>query len=96
MNQRKQRAENITGERPSGKETKSQRKRRQRLERQAEEAEKRLKICEQNPKRKTLRRYERKQRGNTERRKRKLEENSKHYNNDDSQSLPDLSLTQPP
>ncbi len=52
LNQRKQRAENITGERPSGKETKSQRKRRQRLERQAEEAEKRLKICEQAQKKK--------------------------------------------
>ena len=51
-NQRKQRAENVTGERPSGKETKSQRKRRQRLERQAEEAEKRLKICEQAQKKK--------------------------------------------
>ncbi len=38
-NQRKQREENITGQRPDSKETKSQRKRRQRLEKQAEQAE---------------------------------------------------------
>ncbi len=39
-NQRRQRAENITGERPSGKETKSQRNtQRQRLEKQAKQAE---------------------------------------------------------
>ncbi len=47
LNQRKQRAENITGERSTEKETKSQRKRRQRLERRAKEAERKLKICEQ-------------------------------------------------
>ncbi len=46
-NQRRQRTENIAGERPIEKETKSQRKRRQRLERRAEEAEKRLRIYEQ-------------------------------------------------
>ena len=52
LNQRRQRAENITGERPSGKETKSQRKRRQRLERQAKQAEEQLRTHEQAQKRK--------------------------------------------
>ncbi len=54
-NQRKQRQENITGERPSGKETKSQRKQRQRLEKQAKQAESQRRAHEQaqkkNPKR---------------------------------------------
>ena len=53
-NQRRQRAENIAGERPSGKETKSQRKQRQRSERQAKQAETQRKAHEQaqkkNPK----------------------------------------------
>ena len=54
-NQRKQRQENITGERPSGKETKSQRKQRQRLEKQAKQAESQRRAHEQaqkkNPRR---------------------------------------------
>ena len=45
-NQRRQRAENITGVRPETKETKSQRKQRQRLERQAKHAEKQLRAHE--------------------------------------------------
>ncbi len=48
---RKQRLENIAGERPMGRETKSQRKRRQRLERQAEKSEKKSKSKKsKNPK----------------------------------------------
>ncbi len=75
-NQRRQRQENIAGERPSEKETKSQRKRRQRLERRAEEAEKRLKICEQaqkkrNPK-KVRKEAKRKHRATKKEDKRKL------------------------
>ncbi len=75
-NQRKQRQENIAGERPIEKETKSQRKRRQRLERRAEEAEKRLKIYEQaqrkkNPK-KARKEAKRKHRATKKEARRKL------------------------
>ncbi len=47
-NQRMQRRENMAGERPGGKETKSQRKRRQRLERQARQAEEQLRSRERS------------------------------------------------
>ncbi len=75
-NQRKQRQENIAGERPIKKETKSQRKRRQRLERRVEEAEKRLKIYEQaqrkkNPK-KARKEAKRKHRATKKEARRKL------------------------
>ncbi len=51
-NQRRQRAENVTGVRPETKETKSQRKRRLRLERQAKQAEEQLRAHEQAQKKK--------------------------------------------
>ncbi len=74
-NQRMQRRENIAGERPDGKETKSQRKRRQRLERQAKQAEEQLRSRERtqrkNPK-KVRKEAKRKHRATKKEERRKL------------------------
>ncbi len=74
-NQRRQRQENITGERPIGKETKSQRKQRQRLEKQARQAETQRRAHEKaqkkNPK-KARKEKKRKHRATKKEAKRKL------------------------
>ncbi len=74
-NQKRQRAENITGERPNEKETKSQRKQRQRLEKQAKQAETQRKAHEKaqkkNP-RKNRKEKKRRHRATKKEAKRKL------------------------
>ena len=74
-NQRRQRQENIAGERPIGKETKSQRKQRQRLEKQAKQAETQRRAHEKaqkkNPK-KARKEKKRKHRATKKEAKRKL------------------------